>query len=238
MSIGIYNEFISQAGLENLKNYKYISGVYSKLDYKINPYWILVTEHLPLWLAPNMITLIGFLFLVSMTVLFMIFDSTISANQPAFNFFYAGFAIFMYMNLDAIDGKQARRLNKGSPLGQLFDHGCDCIGTSLFTYNMIVMWKLGENMPVCFLTCFVSIFMFYSANWTEYHTHVLQTSNGFVGITEIECIMIAFNLLSGIFGPEFWQFSIFGWLIRFQNLRVLGYWFVHFYCLSKYNFYD
>lgn len=26
--------------------------------------------------------------------------------------------------MDAIDGKQARRLNMGSALGEMFDHGC------------------------------------------------------------------------------------------------------------------
>lgn len=31
--------------------------------------------------------------------------------------------------LDAVDGKQARRTNSSSPLGQLFDHGCDSFST-------------------------------------------------------------------------------------------------------------
>ena len=35
--------------------------------------------------------------------------------------------LFVYQSLDAIDGKQARRTNSGSPLGELFDHGCDAI---------------------------------------------------------------------------------------------------------------
>eukprot|EP01018_Ginkgo_biloba_P034939 Gb_06918 [translate_table: standard] len=28
---------------------------------------------------------------------------------------------------DAVDGKQARRTNSSSPLGELFDHGCDAL---------------------------------------------------------------------------------------------------------------
>jgi ethanolaminephosphotransferase len=31
-----------------------------------------------------------------------------------------------------VDGKQARRTNSSSPLGQLFDHGCDAINTNFF----------------------------------------------------------------------------------------------------------
>ncbi len=29
--------------------------------------------------------------------------------------------------MDAIDGKQARRTGSSSPLGELFDHGCDAL---------------------------------------------------------------------------------------------------------------
>ena len=32
-------------------------------------------------------------------------------------------------SLDAIDGKQARRTGTSSPLGELFDHGCDSLST-------------------------------------------------------------------------------------------------------------
>eukprot|EP00438_Fugacium_kawagutii_P000898 Skav225784 [mRNA] locus=scaffold2147:24333:29292:+ [translate_table: standard] len=37
------------------------------------------------------------------------------------------FSLFIYQTLDALDGKQARRTGTSSPLGQLFDHGCDCL---------------------------------------------------------------------------------------------------------------
>ena len=36
------------------------------------------------------------------------------------------------MTLDAIDGKQARRTKTSSPLGQLFDHGCDSFSIVFF----------------------------------------------------------------------------------------------------------
>ena len=34
-----------------------------------------------------------------------------------------------------MDGKQARRINKSSPLGMLFDHGCDALTTSLLAIS-------------------------------------------------------------------------------------------------------
>ena len=43
----------------------------------------------------------------------------------------AAVGLFLYQSLDAIDGKQARRTGTSSPLGELFDHGCDSLSTGL-----------------------------------------------------------------------------------------------------------
>lgn len=45
-------------------------------------------------------------------------------------YFLTGFCLFAYQSLDAIDGKQARRTKSATPLGELFDHGCDSVSTS------------------------------------------------------------------------------------------------------------
>jgi ethanolaminephosphotransferase len=47
-------------------------------------------------------------------------------------------SLFTYQTLDAIDGKHARRTGAGSPLGELFDHGCDALGAP-FTHCLVVM---------------------------------------------------------------------------------------------------
>lgn len=46
---------------------------------------------------------------------------------------YGTFAIglFFYQSFDAIDGKQARRTGTSGPLGELFDHGCDALNTTV-----------------------------------------------------------------------------------------------------------
>ncbi|VDN13330.1 unnamed protein product [Dibothriocephalus latus] len=43
----------------------------------------------------------------------------------------AAVCVFVYQTLDALDGKQARKTDTSSPLGELFDHGCDAISTGL-----------------------------------------------------------------------------------------------------------
>lgn len=41
--------------------------------------------------------------------------------------------VFMltFAGMDAIDGKQARRVGMASALGEMFDHGCDAINTTV-----------------------------------------------------------------------------------------------------------
>ena len=46
--------------------------------------------------------------------------------------FFTALGLFLYQSLDAIDGKQARRTNSSSPLGELFDHGCDSVSAGNF----------------------------------------------------------------------------------------------------------
>lgn len=42
-----------------------------------------------------------------------------------------GLSIFLYSTLDNVDGKQARKTGTASPLGLIFDHGCDGLATGL-----------------------------------------------------------------------------------------------------------
>ncbi|TYI83488.1 hypothetical protein E1A91_D05G296300v1 [Gossypium mustelinum] len=44
-----------------------------------------------------------------------------------------GYFYFLYQTFDAVDWKQARRTNSSSPLGELFDHGCDALACAFET---------------------------------------------------------------------------------------------------------
>ena len=48
--------------------------------------------------------------------------------------------------MDAIDGKQARRTGTGSPLGELFDHGLDCIANAFFLPSMLMCLQAGKDL--------------------------------------------------------------------------------------------
>lgn len=56
----------------------------------------------------------------------------LSFQAPLWAYLLCAVGLFVYQSLDAIDGKQARRTNSSSPLGELFDHGCDSLSTGVF----------------------------------------------------------------------------------------------------------
>ena len=51
--------YMSSRALKGLRDYKYVAGGYTFLDRVHTPYWNKIVEYFPLWLAPNLITLIG-----------------------------------------------------------------------------------------------------------------------------------------------------------------------------------
>ena len=83
-------------------------------------------------MAPNLVTFIGWVFMVLSYTVMLYYDYTFKKEIPRWTFFFAAACIFIYTNLDAMDGKQARRTKSSSPLGQLFDHGCDSFSLSFF----------------------------------------------------------------------------------------------------------
>lgn len=122
--------YLSEKTLINLKNYKYVSGAYTPLETAMNPFWVFVTELLPMSMAPNLVTLTGLL--VNASALAFLSPLDLVSVPSTLGCVIAGLSIFAYQTLDAVDGKQARRTGQASPLGQLFDHGCDSISLIVF----------------------------------------------------------------------------------------------------------
>ena len=89
-------DFITKEGLKELDNYKYVGGKYTYIDNILNPFWLKVSECLPMWMAPNLVTFIGFITLL-MTYGFMImYDSSLQKDIPSWTFYYAAIATFIY----------------------------------------------------------------------------------------------------------------------------------------------
>lgn len=125
---------------------------------------------------------------------------------PSWVFFSWSAGLFIYQSLDAIDGKQARRTGSSSPLGEVFDHGCDAINTTL----EVLLTAAALNLGMGWWTVASQVFTlanFYLTTWEEYHTGVLFLSS-FSGPVEGIIIIVVIFFITGLYGPTFWDQGI------------------------------
>lgn len=83
----------------------------------------ITSNWLPNWLAPNLITLTGLITLIFSYIITAYYNIDFTYETPRWNYLLAAAAVFIYLHMDCLDGKQARKTGTSSPLGQLFDHG-------------------------------------------------------------------------------------------------------------------
>ncbi|PNY26771.1 CDP-alcohol phosphatidyltransferase class-I family protein [Tolypocladium capitatum] len=196
-------ECISDEALIHLKSYKYSSVDKSPVSkYILGPWWNAFVEFLPLWIAPNMVTLLGFMFILANVGLLVIFMPDLVGPGPAWLYFSFASGLFMYQTMDNVDGKQARRTGTSSGLGELFDHGIDSLNCTLASLLETAAMGLGTSHAGVFTALCPCLPMFFST-WETYHTHTLYL--GVVnGPTEGLLIACAIMIVSGIYGPEIW----------------------------------
>lgn len=106
-----------------------------------------------------------------------------NADQPP-NWLIAtiGISYFTYRLLDEMDGKQARKTGNASPLGLLFDHGCDswAIGFLVTITGRVLQVNEGN---LIFLYIFECVCLFYFGTLEEYYVGGLHLRPG-NGITD------------------------------------------------------
>lgn len=195
--------YITKEGLEHLKEYEYKSGGMTWFDEKVNYFWEFIVKFMPKGMAPNLMTFIGWCCILASYLNMLRYDITFDHDIPRWCFFFATICIFAFVTLDAIDGKQARRNNGGSPLGQLFDHGCDSYTMTFLMLGICEALQIEKN-AVCMLFITTQI-MFWTANWSENHTGVLSTRVGQIGVTEGQHLCMLVHILTGIYGQRMWQ---------------------------------
>lgn len=158
-------------------------------------------------------------------ILYFHFHCSYSPNgiepPPRWTCFLCALGLFIYQSLDSIDGKQARRTNTSSPLGELFDHGCDSISTIFVALSACISCQLGHYPNWLFfqvsiqciyamksmyiillLQCFCAIALFYCAHWQTYVSGTMRF--GKIDVTEAQFSIIGIHMISAILGPEIW----------------------------------
>lgn len=189
-------QVLTVSGLDNIKRHKYTAGAYTPVDNLINPLWVRLTTFLPRWLAPNLVTLIGTAPLVALYIMYAFTSPKLDGDAPPWLLLVGGVCVLFYQTMDAMDGKQARRTQSSSPLGQLVDHGCDCL--CMLSHNVQAVAVFHGRPLFVFLLLTVTQLVFFVAQFEEYHTGVLNTSAGPVGVTEVQMLLIVTLIAVGV----------------------------------------
>jgi len=193
---------LSEAQLKRLKEHKYASEGSSILEHFFQPFWNFVVTLIPLWVAPNLITIFGlFLNAVTASLVILYSPQAKSDDVPGVVLFCCSVGLFLYQTLDAIDGKQARRTGSSSPMGELFDHGCDSVSTCLVTMSIMCAISLGSFKNYLFFVFINNSLIFYVAHWQTYCTGKLIF--GKMDVTEVQVETMLSMMVAAFYGPSF-----------------------------------
>uniref|UniRef100_UPI00358E0459 cholinephosphotransferase 1-like n=1 Tax=Myxine glutinosa TaxID=7769 RepID=UPI00358E0459 len=197
---------LSAEQLRRLREHRYTSLGQSVLDAALQPWWEWLLCFVPLHIAPNALTLLG-LFANAVSTLGLIATCP-GARETAPHWLYAccSLCLLVYQSLDALDGKQARRTGTASPLGELFDHGCDAVSTVFLAVGVCVAVRLGSHPALTLFLCCIGNLLFYCAHWHAYVSGTLRF--GRLDVTEVQFAIMGFHSISFVFGPEVWDVQL------------------------------
>ncbi|ERS99581.1 ethanolaminephosphotransferase [Sporothrix schenckii 1099-18] len=198
--------YLRQESLAGLKLYKY-SGVDHSLTskYILKPFYNnIVLPCFPIGMAPNLITLSGFMFVVANLLTLLWYNPALDQDCPPWVYYSWAVGLFLYQTFDAVDGAQARRTRQSSPLGELFDHGVDALNTSLEVLIFAASQNMGQDWKTV-ATLFASLMAFYVQTWEEYHTHTLTLGVVNGPVEGVLILILVYALTGYLGGASFWQ---------------------------------
>lgn len=137
------------------------------------PFWNFLANHcLPDWLAPNALTLLGLCFPLAILITVCVLDPSFTQTLPCWVWLLSWFADFWYQTIDAIDGKQARRTDNCSPLGQILDHNLDQITFTCMMIHVCACLTIGDDVIRILLITPGVMSAHYSIEYRTHFTHM------------------------------------------------------------------
>jgi phosphatidylglycerophosphate synthase len=212
-------EMLSRSQLKRLAEHQYsVTGV-SLLEPYLQVFWKWLVLRIPETWAPNAMTLAGLLINIFTSAILMFYSPDGKGEPPSWSYFLCALGLFIYQTLDAIDGKQARRINCSSPLGELFDHGCDALSIVFVIVSTCIAMQIGINPHLMFFECFATMFLFYTAHWQAYCSGLLKFN--IIDVTEGQISITSLYILTGIFGSSFWSYELPAVGLQLKMLPIL-----------------
>ena len=191
---------LKKEDIERIKKFRYQTCGLTIVETTFyEPYWNFIANRcLPDWLAPNALTLMGLIFpIVTMAVMAILtpgFDQVL----PGWVWGLAFFGTFWFQTIDAVDGKQARRIDNCSPMGQILDHSLDQITATSIMLHASAIMCLGSDINRIMLIIPGVMSAHFSIEFRTHFTNFHNTVVGFIGATE-QLIFIQFGTLLPLF---------------------------------------
>ena len=217
-------KYLTNDCLKGIKDYKYTGGDDSLIyKYITSPTaeW-LVQNVVPTWMAPNVITLIGMLFIIVSHVQYWYYSTGkgIESDPPSWVHFLAGVNILLYSLFDNMDGKQSRKTKSSSTYGMLLDHGVDCLVSIMLSMNLNAALR-GQHPFSFYSVVLVAVIPLYTAVWETYQLKGMFLPV-FNGPNEGLFITSACFIWTGIVGVKWWHVEqLFGYK-RFELLIIFS----------------
>mmetsp|Transcript_1030 Transcript_1030/g.1664 ORF Transcript_1030/g.1664 Transcript_1030/m.1664 type:complete len:414 (+) Transcript_1030:34-1275(+) len=188
--------------------YQYSSPPLSILERAfLDKFWSNVVHLYPMWLAPNVITLMGYACVWVAVYLILSNSPALEGTCDSWVYLVSSVLVFFYQTLDGSDGKQARRTKSGSALGELMDHGVDAVVTTLLPFMTADTFGYGISSLWPWTFALAAQVAFCLSNMTLVHS-------GCQKFFELDCMEIQWSLIlilafGGLFGPEFFTSTTF-----------------------------
>ncbi|KAG3115312.1 hypothetical protein PI124_g5683 [Phytophthora idaei] len=196
--------YVTEDGVKHILAYRYSGSDASLLyNYVISPLAQWLVDHvLSPRLAPNAITMGALSLVILSHVIMLWFSPNMVEEAPRWVYAYAGLSLLFYQILDVADGKQARKTGNSSPLGLLFDHGCDALNVVISACTFASTIMLGPTYW-SLLIFLAPAMVFFMATWEEYYTGTLALPI-INGPNEGLLIMYSIYIVTAIVGPNVW----------------------------------
>lgn len=180
----------------------------------MTPVWLFFVNCLPMWVAPNLITMVGFTQLIICFCMTVYYSPTLTETLPPWLLFVNGCALWLRQCLDAMDGKQARRTGASTPVGEFFDHGlCDALELLFVAYCAAACCKLGAGY-LFFFFVLGGMGSHFLEMWAVYLTSKIEF--WYFSFTESEDLGIATHFVVWYLGQD-----VVDTLVPGTNVRVV-----------------
>ena len=207
----IFADYISPQGAIGIKQYKYAStngSLYYK--YVSGPLAAWLVDLCPRWVAPNVLTLWGFFNVLLAYALVWYYCPTFSEQAPSWVWICVSLLLFGYQTLDNMDGKQARKIGCGTPLGLSLDHGCDAVTSALIPAIGCAFFQTGQSFWTILFIVSAPICAFV-LTWEEFYTGTFNLGK-INGVDEGGLFTDCMFMCGGLAGKDR--------LTSFMNMRV------------------